>query len=449
MMRSGMRVGTLLVASFGVSSGAHAGGPDLALSDIYETFRYGTLNGQSAYAIGNWNCNVGDEPVAWDVLTDNHPVFGFSVHRVLDGRLEQIGLSWVKHAFSAVNLTRCQTCTFNGHDGSNLYPGCADAYSAPINGAQTGLGPRSQVNATSGAFTFPVDYSVSGPATNVLSRRIPINNTDLDPAQNAGAIYLIEAQAVAPDDAAAGNDSNNTAVRRTRITGSGTNFNLTLSAGDQNQAGLCVVEAWAQLDPTVLVSRVRVPGEGLIAVASKVQDRGGGVRRYIYAIQNLNSDRAIGSFTIPRPDCIVRGASSMRQPVYHSGDAWSNAPWTVADGPGTVVWSVPQSFEANPMSSAVRWGTVLSVWFDASAESRVELATVGMFKPGGVGAVGVAVHVPRSPADFNSDGFVDFFDFDDFVLAFEGGEPGADINRDGFLDFFDFDDFVVLFGSGC
>jgi hypothetical protein len=52
-------------------------------------------------------------------------------------------------------------------------------------------------------------------------------------------------------------------------------------------------------------------------------------------------------------------------------------------------------------------------------------------------------------ADFNADGFVDFFDFDDFVLAFESGTQGADFNNDGFVDFFDFDDYVVAFETGC
>ena len=56
-------------------------------------------------------------------------------------------------------------------------------------------------------------------------------------------------------------------------------------------------------------------------------------------------------------------------------------------------------------------------------------------------------------ADFNNDGFVDFFDFNDFVNCFEGGScpPGAsaDFNHDGFADFFDFNDFVSAFEAGC
>lgn len=55
------------------------------------------------------------------------------------------------------------------------------------------------------------------------------------------------------------------------------------------------------------------------------------------------------------------------------------------------------------------------------------------------------------PADFNCDGFLDFFDYSDYVAAFEGGGGGleADFNGDGFVDFFDYADFVTAFEIGC
>lgn len=53
------------------------------------------------------------------------------------------------------------------------------------------------------------------------------------------------------------------------------------------------------------------------------------------------------------------------------------------------------------------------------------------------------------PGDFNRDGFIDFFDYDNFVLLFETGFNAADVNRDGFIDFFDYDDFVRSFETGC
>ncbi len=57
------------------------------------------------------------------------------------------------------------------------------------------------------------------------------------------------------------------------------------------------------------------------------------------------------------------------------------------------------------------------------------------------------------PADFNGDGAVDFFDYDDFVNCFEGHacpeNRTADFNSDTAVDFFDYDDFVHAFETPC
>lgn len=55
-------------------------------------------------------------------------------------------------------------------------------------------------------------------------------------------------------------------------------------------------------------------------------------------------------------------------------------------------------------------------------------------------------------ADFNEDGFIDFFDFSEYVDCFTGTCPpgkDADISEDGFVDYFDFQAFVTAFESGC
>lgn len=60
---------------------------------------------------------------------------------------------------------------------------------------------------------------------------------------------------------------------------------------------------------------------------------------------------------------------------------------------------------------------------------------------------------PSCAADFNEDGFVDFFDVAFFAECFDGGlcpsGRDADFNGDGFIDFFDYDDFVEAFEAGC
>jgi hypothetical protein len=53
------------------------------------------------------------------------------------------------------------------------------------------------------------------------------------------------------------------------------------------------------------------------------------------------------------------------------------------------------------------------------------------------------------PADFNRDGFVDWFDALLYISRFEDGSAAADFNADGFLDWFDYDAFIAVFETGC
>ncbi len=50
-----------------------------------------------------------------------------------------------------------------------------------------------------------------------------------------------------------------------------------------------------------------------------------------------------------------------------------------------------------------------------------------------------------SRVDFNRDGFIDFFDYDAFITAFESGSATADVNADAFIDYMDYSNFVALF----
>jgi uncharacterized membrane protein len=92
-------------------------------------------------------------------------------------------------------------------------------------------------------------------------------------------------------------------------------------------------------------------------------------------------------------------------------------------------------------------GWRLLVATDVSADGRT---IVGQgLNPDGCEQAFVVFLGSACPADFNTDGFVDFFDYDAFVGSFEGGNTDADLNRDGFIDFFDYDDFVLRFEAGC
>ena len=92
-------------------------------------------------------------------------------------------------------------------------------------------------------------------------------------------------------------------------------------------------------------------------------------------------------------------------------------------------------------SQGMTWNGVTGVYADGAPVSGV---TIGA-------ASGTDWGAPYGgcPADVNGDGFLDFFDYDDFVSAFESGGSVADFNGDGFVDFFDYDDFVGAFETGC
>jgi hypothetical protein len=98
-------------------------------------------------------------------------------------------------------------------------------------------------------------------------------------------------------------------------------------------------------------------------------------------------------------------------------------------------------------------GVQSSVTFPVVSGSTYTVA-VGSFRSAdeGPGLLNVSCAPAPCPADFNGDGFLDFFDYDDYVACFEGsGAPGcdADFNNDGFTDFFDYDDFVLAYEAGC
>lgn len=72
--------------------------------------------------------------------------------RLKDGRFEQIGQSWLKHAFCGTNESLCGTCPVENQTScGSLAVGCSDPYGAYLNTKypifHLRLGPKSDVNA--------------------------------------------------------------------------------------------------------------------------------------------------------------------------------------------------------------------------------------------------------------------------------------------------------------
>lgn len=370
--------------------------PDVIVGDIYDLDENGTSGGQSAYSFGTESCNIGTEPLDWISWNNDHPVIGSNLYRLKDGRFEQLGMSWLKHGFTALNNNLCNTCQNTG--GSSLGVGCSDPYSAWLNGFQADLGSRSEVNAYTGIFPYPpvLGGSTSGP----LARRVVVDNVDVDPALNSGARYFAESQYVTNDDSASlGWGFNNVSYREVSLSGSNPPYNMSFVGSTQREQS--AIEAWKAADPAVTIVEVPVPNDGSLFLAYKVEAAPGGGYNYDYVVYNRDCDRSARALVVPLNSSVVITDQEFSDPEYHSGDPYVNSDWFSYDGlyPGStqrVQAFVGGAYSADPNSNALRWGTSYTMHFHAdSAPTNAQLAIL-MFKPGSGGnLIFVNAEVPQ------------------------------------------------------
>ncbi|MHC5112834.1 MAG: hypothetical protein ACYTGP_00225 [Planctomycetota bacterium] len=421
-------------------------GPDVIVGAITDLVaNYQSEGGIEAYAIPTTSCNIGDAELLWIASTNQHPVIAQNMFRLKDDRFEQVGQSWLKHAFYALQQSLCCPGCFNSGTGLRLGVGCSDPYTASRNGTQNGAGPKYEVHAHTGVFPYP---PASPPYSGNVARRLQVAIADLDPAQAGGGQYFVEAQYVTADDAAAGNQNNNASFRAATITGGGATWTLGLTGPTHRERP--AIRAWRDANPAVVETDVQIPGEGLIIIAALATDLGDGTWQYEYAVHNLNSDRAVGSFTVP-----ARGAITdigFHDVAYHSGEPQDGADWDVATAGGVVAWSTVD-FATNAHANALRWGTLYNFRFRGPGPPVTTTATLGLFKPGTpesvtASTVGPPAEPAACPADLDGSGDVGFGD----ILAIIGswGECGApcpeDLSGNGQVDFADILAVIAAFG---
>ena len=362
------------------------GNPDVIVWDLQSYANYAPNAGYHAYALGTTSCNQGDVPLLWQSNTNLHPVIGQNMYRWKDGRFEQLGMGWLKHGFFALSLSDCGPC--ESTDGTTLGINCSDPYTASRNGSQGGLGPKYQVNATTGFFPYPpANPSYSGST----ARRCRVPSSDVIPSQNLGAVYFMEGQYICPDDSPddTGDASNNSSHRQLNMASSGA---ISSFAGPTIQE-LPAIASWDDLDPEVDLHEIEIPGEGTIWFGSRVFDEGDGTYRYEYAIFNLNVDRSIGAVRLPWSDGNPLSSSVHKAPEWHSGETFSNTGWSMETGGGEMVWS-SEPYAVNEMANAVRWGNMQNITVITTAQPQTGTVTLDMFKPGDFPSLFVDTQVP-------------------------------------------------------
>jgi hypothetical protein len=392
-------------------------GPDVIVGVIPEMAQYGTNGNFVGLGIGTTSCNNGDQPLHWFSLPQtDHPVIPQNFYRMSGGptnndRFEQVGQSWLKHAFLALEGNSCNFgCNTSGcTTGSNLCPGCSDPYGSSLNASQTGIGSRAWVNPFTGNYPSTANTH-TGHSHTGTSHRVTVAMNDLDPAQNSGATYFGEAQYVTPHEYSwcqshpgQCNMYNNASYRQFTVNGGPTNFTfLAVGSTVRMQPGIM---AWAGTGAAVNQIEPDPGNDGIWFMGYKVTNPTAGVWHYEYALYNENLDRGIQSFSVPLAPGVNISNMGFHAPPQEPGWAndgtfnnlgYSSQPWTVTQAGGSITWN-SETFAQNQNANAIRWGTLYNFRFDADQPPQNANATVGFFKTGSPMTVAIQAPMGGTP----------------------------------------------------
>ena len=363
-------------------------GPDVILGELDNLREYARTDAIAAFSVATTSCNAGDTVLKWDPLPANtHPVITMNLYRLYDGRMVQIGQSWAKHGIFALQHDVCNLGC-QPASGNGLGVGCSDPYGAMTNQGPI-LGTRSEVSPFTGRFDgSSANDHQSHDHSDGISHGLQVPHIELG---KPDARYFVEGHYITPDDALAGNGTNNASYREVGI--SETEQGWLVSNKGLTIREKSAIEAWEGAH----ISKIDTGDDGRIVLASKVTQLEGGQFRYDYAVYNMNSDRGIRALRLPLGEAAISNVGSSA-PLSH-GEAWSNDPWSVAMSQGSLSWSTARHAD-DPNANAVRWGTTYSFWFESPHPPQMGLASLQRFKLGtGSGTLTAEVHVPADTGE--------------------------------------------------
>ncbi len=342
--------------------------------------------------------NVGQGSVEWYRaispsvgVVGPHPYLNMAMYRLdADGRLVQLGLADVKHAFFATN----SGCPCPG--AQILYPGCGDVYGVTTNANRLYLGPREEVTAFTGEWERvgshfdqclalqppscdPVtddaddfrDHQGDTPASfyhDSFEHRLVVPEPEL---QTPGAVYFIEAWYVTEGDVDLFNSLGRRAIDP-QLSGSVWSFNFD-----------GVLVHGSVLDEIPGAERQTLDtGEGLVDLAVTTADLGGGVHHYRYALLNFDFDRQIDRFDVP----IGAGLTVTNADSSGLGDDPAND-WTVTIGSDTISWEAPGG-------TGLDWGMFQRFEFDVDAAPVPSEVSLSVLESGAPTFLTAAVVAP-------------------------------------------------------
>jgi hypothetical protein len=355
--------------------------------------------------------NTGTTGVAWHEKftspsppygNDQHPYLIWNLYRVdADGRIKQIGVSALKHAFLTINWAHVPGecgCA----EGHVIYPTCEDTYSLANNdnsssggSQQQNLAPRSELipkTAVWGRCGSVWDANCDGAmdpnsgAQNLYQYRMLVDESDMQPPLSTGAHYYFEYWYIVRDDV---NIYNTMGYREIQPFKNGAVWQVNLvnaGASDHDFFLGPALNRW--VDPAApganaMNQELSTP-LGRARVAVKATDIGGGQWRYEYSVMNFDyahvridpshasepnlkvlENHGFYRFKVPLPTGVV--ASALR---FDDADDNAANDWTVTTTGGVVSWKSP------PSSNMLDWGMLYHFEFTANAPPSA--ATIGI-----------------------------------------------------------------------
>jgi len=315
--------------------------------------------------------------------SDQHPFLVWATYRVdADGRIKQIGVSGVKHAFYTVNWN-CQPDQCSG--GNIIWPTCEDTYSNYNNDSSTDLGPRTEIIPFTGQWgrcgsvydaNCDGNEDAGGGARDLYQFRESVTESEVETPAATGAHYYHEYWYVVRDDNAI---YNSMGYREVSFGKSGANWNVNLVGDTPNGADFHlgpVLNLWIDPNapPANAANEELSTPLGRARVAVKVTDLGDDQWRYEYAVQNFDyahaqidaahpdepnlkvvSNHGFGRFSVP-----IAAGTTITGLRFDDTDTGANNDWTVSTAGNAVTWT-------GQVGHSLDWGTMFHFEFVANA----------------------------------------------------------------------------------
>jgi len=269
---------------------------------------------------------------------DQHPYLIWNMYRVdSTGKMEQIGVSGLKHAWLTINTNCTINCGDGGIPGASghiLWPGCGDVYGVGNNDNPGDIGPRDGINPltgvfeSTGSFFDQVPPGGNGVQDNSSSatgeNRMQVLREDM---QVAGADYFFESWYVIRDDVDIYNTMGFRSINPNNASGNFWSYNPlgTFTTGP-------VIDQWVDpaTDPASGSHNVAFfdRDTGHFKLAVKTSDLGGGLFQYHYMLMNYDVNSGISAL---RFDDV--GSADPGSIEFHDVDQDAGNDWAVAQGP--------------------------------------------------------------------------------------------------------------------